>query len=1083
MGARQNFLGRRKDGSTFSVEINLSRVQIDDEVLFCSAVRDVSQRKSIEEQLRESEDRFRMLVEDAPDGIFITDAGGRYQDVNPAGWEMLGYSHDEILAMSITDVLAPEEIPRLDRELRRLSGGRPVRSEWRFRRKDGSSLYGEVHARQLSDSRILGHLRDVSQSRRVEDELRASQKFIEAVAKASPPVIYVFDVDEQRLTYANRPMLAGLGYAGATAAIEGLQGFRAFIPDDESAHLERVLCEWSGLGDGQIRDDEYRLLDAEGHVHWFLGREVAFARNVDGSVRQILGTLYDVTERRRADAQLRESESLLRGLVETSPLPMLVVTADADHQVLSMNQRFTETFGYTIEDVPGVAAWWTRAYPDVEYRELVRAAWNKAVADADVAGSHAIVPVAARATCLDGSVREIEAHMGRFGNRALVVFSDLTERKQTEELLRRSEERYRLIVENQTEFIVKWLPDGTRTFVNESYCRTFGVREQDCIGTSFLPLVSPEYRATIVGQTAALTPEAPEYTDEHVSLVVGGRRWQQWTNRGIFDATGRLVEVLSTGRDVTERREAEEKLRQSQLHLVASQRIARVGSWEMDLVSVDDLSKNPIRWSDECFRIFGYAPGEIEVSGDVYLDRVHPDDRQKVRQAAVLAVKSRSGYFIDYRVVLRDGTERIVHEQAELVVDPPTRAPVRFIGTAQDITDRVRLEEQLRQSQKMQAIGQLAGGVAHDFNNLLTIINGHAEMLLDGKRAEAPDRVELTAIRDAGERAALLTRQLLLFSRKAMLEPRVLDCNALVQRTSQMLRRLISEDVAVSTILAPSLRRIRADMSQIEQILLNLSLNACDAMPRGGRLRIETRNVAYDAEFCRVHPEYKIGQYVQLIVADTGIGMTPHVKAHLFEPFFTTKGPGKGTGLGLATVYGIVQESGGFIAVSSELDAGTTFSVCLPALDGEDMSRERNPVDRDRLRGHETILLVEDDAAVRHIAKLALTKYGYHVLEATDGASALEIVGAYEGVIDALVSDMAMPGMNGRMLADAVRASRPRCRVLFMSGYNEDMLVRRGVHTGVEAFIQKPFAPDALVGKLRQTLDRRREAEGGLDVV
>jgi len=264
---------------------------------------------------------------------------------------------------------------------------------------------------------------------------------------------------------------------------------------------------------------------------------------------------------------------------------------------------------------------------------------------------------------------------------------------------------------------------------------------------------------------------------------------------------------------------------------------------------------------------------------------------------------------------------------------------------------------------------------------------------------------------------------------------------------------------------------------------LNLSLNACDAMPRGGRLRIETRNVAYDAEFCRVHPEYNIGQYVQLIVADTGIGMTPHVKAHLFEPFFTTKGPGKGTGLGLATVYGIVQESGGFITVSSELDAGTTFSVCLPALDGEDMSQVRNPVDRDRLRGHETILLVEDDAAVRHIAKLALTKYGYHVLEATNGASALEIVGAYEGVIDALVSDMVMPEMNGRMLADAVRASRPRCRVLFMSGYNEDMLVRRGVHTGVEAFIQKPFAPDALVGKLRQTLDRRRQAEGGMDVV
>jgi CheY-like chemotaxis protein len=372
----------------------------------------------------------------------------------------------------------------------------------------------------------------------------------------------------------------------------------------------------------------------------------------------------------------------------------------------------------------------------------------------------------------------------------------------------------------------------------------------------------------------------------------------------------------------------------------------------------------------------------------------------------------------------------------------------------------------------MQAIGQLAGGVAHDFNNLLTIINGHAEMLLDTKGSESPDRVELNAIRDAGERAALLTRQLLLFSRKAMLEPRVLDCNTLVQRTSQMLRRLISEDVVLSTVLAPSLHRIKADASQIEQILLNLSLNACDAMPRGGRLTIETRNVSYDDEDRRVHPEYSVGPFVQLVIADTGTGMTPHVKAHLFEPFFTTKGPGKGTGLGLATVYGIVQESGGFITVSSEANAGTTFYVSLPALEGDDVLRAPDAIVRDRLGGCETILLVEDDAGVRQIAKLALTKYGYRVLEASNGANALEVSAAYPETIHALVSDIVMPEMNGRVLADAVRARRPRCCVLLMSGYNEDMLVRAGVHAGAEAFIQKPFTPEALITKLRQVLDQ-----------
>jgi CheY-like chemotaxis protein len=274
-------------------------------------------------------------------------------------------------------------------------------------------------------------------------------------------------------------------------------------------------------------------------------------------------------------------------------------------------------------------------------------------------------------------------------------------------------------------------------------------------------------------------------------------------------------------------------------------------------------------------------------------------------------------------------------------------------------------------------------------------------------------------------------------------------------------------------------RPIKADLSQIEQILLNLSLNAHDAMPRGGRLSLETKNVSYDAEYCRENPEYKAGRYVQLVIADTGVGMSPEVKAHVFEPFFTTKGPGKGTGLGLATVYGIVQESGGFVTFTSEVGSGSTFNVCLPALGEGDARLSGDTIDRTRLRGHETVLLVEDDAAVRQIAKLALEKYGYQVLEAADGAAALDLSGGYAGTIDILLSDIVMPGINGRMLADALRASRPRCEVLFMSGYNEDALVLRGVHAGAEAFIQKPFALEALVAKLRQTLDRRSGSESG----
>jgi PAS domain S-box-containing protein len=885
--------------------------------------------------------QFRMLVEHAPDGIFIADAQGHYLEVNAAGCEMLGYSREEILGLSITDVVAPDEIPRVADEVARLRGGCAVKSEWRFHRKDGSTFHGEVHGRQLTDSRLLGYVRDVSESRQAEDKLRASQKFIEAVANASPPMIYVFDLDQRRLMYLNRPILAELGYPDEAAAIDRLDAFTAFMPTEEESHLERVLREWRHLADGAVREDEYQLRDATGAIHWFLARETAFTRGADGAVSQILGTLYDITQR-----------------------------------------------------------------------------------------------------------------------------------KHIEELLRRSEERYRLIVENQTEFVVKWRPDGTRTFVNDSYCRTFGVREEECVGTSFFPLVAPDYREAIRRQTAALTPAAREFTEEHESLLPGGRRWQQWNSRGIFDAAGRLVEILSTGRDISERKEAEEKLRQNRMHLLASQHIARVGSWEMDLVSHDDLADNPLRWSDECYRIFAFEPGEVEVTARTFFDRVHPDDRDRVRSAARLAVRERSLYSIDHRILLVTGEERILHEQAELVLDAATGTPVKFIGTTQDITDRVKLEEQLRQSQKMQAIGQLAGGVAHDFNNLLTVINGHAEIALDRLAAGDPLRAELTPIRDAGQRAALLTRQLLLFSRKAVLEPQVLDCGDLVRRTSQMLRRLITEEIDISVVLPPSSARVRGDPTQIEQVIINLSLNACDAMPRGGRLTIETRNTFCDAEFCREHPECAPGGYVQIVVSDTGCGMTPYVKAHLFEPFFTTKGPGRGTGLGLATVHGIVQESGGFVTVSSEVNVGTTFSVFLPALDSTDAQTATEPVDHARLRGRETVLVVEDDPEVRAVTTRTLAKYGYHVLEASDGPAALRISND-TAAIDLLLSDVVIPEMSGRQVADAILISRPQCRVLFMSGYNEEMLADRAATGPADAFIQKPFSPVALATKVRELLDRR----------
>jgi PAS domain S-box-containing protein len=378
-------------------------------------------------------------------------------------------------------------------------------------------------------------------------------------------------------------------------------------------------------------------------------------------------------------------------------------------------------------------------------------------------------------------------------------------------------------------------------------------------------------------------------------------------------------------------------------------------------------------------------------------------------------------------------------------------------------------EAQLRQSQKLHAIGQLAGGVAHDFNNLLTVIMGYAEAILSDVDSSHPLFDAARHIHDAGERAALLTSQLLHFGRKAILEPRPLDLNAVIQNTGAMLRRLIGEDVTVTTVLAPHLSLARVDRGQIEQVIVNLCLNARDAMPQGGRITIETRLISFDEQYCRSHPAFKPGHFVELSIGDSGTGMTPEVMSHLFEPFFTTKGPGKGTGLGLATVYGIVQQAGGFITVDSRLGTGSMFNVFLPAMAAQE---PRGCVERlaPLPRGRETVLLVEDEHGVRRLARLSLERHGYTVLEASSGREAIELSDTYDGDIEVLLTDVVMPEISGREVSERLRERRPDLKVLFMSGYNDDAVVRHGVVNSPVAFLQKPFDARTLATKVRDVL-------------
>jgi PAS domain S-box-containing protein len=459
-----------------------------------------------------------------------------------------------------------------------------------------------------------------------------------------------------------------------------------------------------------------------------------------------------------------------------------------------------------------------------------------------------------------------------------------------------------------------------------------------------------------------------------------------------------------------------------------------------------------------------------DVLGRSVFDFLHTDDRETITARMVETLQN-PGVPITAEVRFQhaDGNYRTMEVVAvNRLGDPSVRA---IVVNARDIADRRRLEEHLRMGQKMEAVGALAGGVAHDFNNLLTAILGYCNLMLDEVSKEDPLRQDLEEIRSAGERAAALTRQLLAFSRRQMLQPQFVDVNTLVRQLEKLLRRMLSEDVVLLTALAPDLHTVKVDPASIEQVLVNLAVNSRDAMPDGGQLTIETANVDLDSGYAESHVPVIPGRYVMLAVGDTGQGIDATTKARIFEPFFTTKEQGKGSGLGLATVYGIVKQSGGYIWVYSELGHGTVFKVYFPVAESPAAPPrgQRNDADL-RRQAWETVLLVEDEDAVRALAREVLRRQGYVVLEARHGVDALHLAERHPDDIHLMITDVVMPHMGGRELAERLCSVRRKMKVLFMSGYTDHALMNRAL-TAESSFLQKPFNPEALARRVRQILD------------
>jgi len=465
--------------------------------------------------------------------------------------------------------------------------------------------------------------------------------------------------------------------------------------------------------------------------------------------------------------------------------------------------------------------------------------------------------------------------------------------------------------------------------------------------------------------------------------------------------------------------------------------------------------------------ITGYA--QAELVGRAFFSLLPEAGAREARaRLSDVRVGVKVSPFFEVELIQKDGARVLLEVHVTSVLRDGQ--PVARLGVARDITERRYLEDQLRQAQKMEGIGRLAAGVAHDFNNLLTAIGGRCYLVLNALTSENPIRREIEIIQDAAERAAKLTHQLLAFSRKQILDPCVLDLNATVTGIEPLLRRMIREDIEIATALDSAAGRVKADAGQIEQVLLNLAVNASDAMPNGGWLTLATGNVTLDEAYARTHAEVEPGPYVMLSVSDTGHGMTAEVQAHIFEPFFTTKEVGKGTGLGLATVYGIAKQSGGHITVYSEPGHGAVFKLYLPRVEEAPGTAEpARPTEITR-RGSETVLLVEDDEPLRTLAREILSIQGYTVLDATSPSEALRLADAHPGPIHLLLTDVVMPQMNGRQVADHLLTARPGLKVLFMSGYTDAAIVEHGVLEPGTHFLQKPFTPDGVSRKVREVL-------------
>lgn len=766
-----------------------------------------------------------------------------------------------------------------------------------------------------------------------------------------------------------------------------------------------------------------------------------------------------LAERERAERSL----ALFRTLIDRSIDGIEVIDPETG-RFLDINETTCRRLGYSRDEMLAMTVM------DIDTVAVSPATWSQHVAEIRRTGFRTIEGQHQRK---DGSIFPIEIsvrYVTLDRDYLIAAVRDITERRQAEQALRESERRFREMLENVELIAMTLDKNGEVTFCNDHLLQLTGWKREEVIGkdwfTRFIPQRDKALKSLFFDNIAAGT--VPHHHENPIMTKDGRLRQIVWNNTALRDAAGHFTGLASIGEDVTERKRTEQALHESE------EKFRQLAENINEVFWMTDPAKNQMLYVSPAYeKIWGQSCHSLYASPQNWLASIHPEDRERLLQAAVTKQK-RGDYDETYRIIRPDGAIRWIHDRA-FPISNAAGEVYRLVGTAEDITENRQLEEQFRQSQKMEAFGQLAGGVAHDFNNILAVIQLQAGMLREEQDLPPAHRDFATEIEKAAERAANLTRQLLLFSRRQKMQPRELNLNEVVTNITKMLNRILGEDIRMQVRYWPQPLFVHGDAGMLDQILMNLAVNSRDAMPNGGRLTIEVSTMEFDALNVLQSPRARTGTFACLAVTDTGSGIPPEVLPQIFEPFFTTKDVGKGTGLGLATVFGIVQQHHGWIDVHSDVGLGTIFRIYLPLSPANGKTEAPDTGSRSVPGGNETILVVEDELQLRALIKQSLSRLGYQVLEAEHGSKALDLWRRHKNQIHLVITDMVMPGgMSGRELGEKLLHERPDLKIIYTSGYSPDLFAKDFEIREGDNFLTKPFQVHKLAETVRARLDSHK---------